>query len=180
MAERRVVKWGNPLLTRGAEPVTQFGTEQLQLLVTDLWDTMSARGGTGLAAPQIGESYRIVVFEIKPSPRYPELDPVPPTVLINPEVQPVSENMAKGWEGCLSLPGMRGLVPRYACIEISAHDIHGQPIKQQVHGYHARVVQHECDHLDGILYPQRIQDMNMFGFEEELSLAGTLNQVSPC
>lgn len=180
MAERRVLKWGNPLLNRGAEPVTQFDTEQLHLLVADLWDTMRARRGTGLAAPQIGVSRRIVVFEIRATERCPDIDPVSATVLINPEVEPVSKRLEQEWEGCLSLPGMRGLVPRYASIEIGGYDIHGQRIEQRIQGYHARVVQHECDHLDGVLYPQRVRDMNMFGFEEELSLAGKLSQGAKC
>jgi peptide deformylase len=137
-----------------------------------MWETMAARNGAGLAAPQVGVGLRVVVFAVQSNPRYPDADPVPQTVLINPEITPLSSATEAGWEGCLSVPGMRGLVTRPCHIRYTGHDQHGIAIDRKVDGFHARVVQHESDHLDGLLYPQRMQDLADFGFEEEISLAG--------
>ena len=172
MAERRVLKMGNPFLHQIAAPVVAFGTPELAELITDMWETMAARNGAGLAAPQVGVGLRVVVFAVQSNPRYPDADPVPQTVLINPEITPLSSATEAGWEGCLSVPGMRGLVTRPCHIRYTGHDQHGIAIDRKVDGFHARVVQHESDHLDGLLYPQRMQDLADFGFEEEISLAG--------
>lgn len=179
MAERRVLKMGDPRLNRIAEPVTHFGSDELNALVTDLWETMAARRGAGIAAPQIGVNLRVVVFALQTGPGQPDADPVPATVLVNPQLTPLGEDMESGWEGCLSVPGMRGLVPRYARLRYTGVDADGQTIEREVDGFHARVVQHECDHLDGILYPQRITDLTTFGFEDELSLANRYG-ARPC
>ncbi|MBT6274783.1 MAG: peptide deformylase [Chromatiales bacterium] len=179
MAERRVLKLGDPRLLEIAEPVATLDAPELHALVEDLWDTMHARSGAGLAAPQIGVPLRVVVFALQANPRYPQADPVPETVLVNPELTPLSDQLEEGWEGCLSVPGMRGLVPRYAELRYQGFDAFGDPIDRQVSGFHARVVQHECDHLDGILYPQRLRDLTQFGFEDELSLAGRYGS-RPC
>lgn len=172
MAECRVLHMGNPLLHRSAEPVAQFDTPDLHGLVADLWDTMWARGGVGLAAPQIGIALQVIVFEVQAHPRFPDVEPVPKTVLINPHTEPLGDELEADWEGCLSLPGLRGLVPRHRRIGYRAWDPHGALVEREVEGYHARIVQHECDHLQGRLYPQRIEDFSQFGFAEELSLAG--------
>ncbi|MCP5152498.1 MAG: peptide deformylase [Ectothiorhodospiraceae bacterium] len=172
MAERRVLRMGDPDLLRVAEPVGTLGTPELESLVVDLWDTMAARGGIGLAATQIGVPLRVVVLGMEHSPRYPEAPPIPRTVLVNPVIEPLAQTTVDGWEGCLSVPGMRGLVPRWHHIRYRGVDPHGHPIDREVEGFHARVVQHECDHLDGILYPMRMRDLSRFGFEEELALAG--------
>ena len=179
MAERRVLKMGDPRLNRVAQPVEVFDTEELHALVTDLWDTMAARSGAGIAAPQIGVDLRVVVFAMQLNPRYPNADPVPETVLINPVLTPVDEVQEYGWEGCLSVPGMRGNVPRYKRLRYTGYDAHGNVIDREVDGFHARVVQHECDHLDGILYPMRVIDFKDFGFEDELSLANRYGS-RPC
>ena len=179
MAERRLLKLGNPLLNRPADTVTTFDSEALEELVQDLFDTMAARGGVGLAAPQIGVALRVVVFAMAANSRYPNAKPIPRTALINPQLEPMDDAIDAGWEGCLSLPGLRGLVPRYRRIHYSAYSTNGERIEREVDGFHARVVQHECDHLDGVLYPQRIADLSRFGFEEELSLAGELAEL-PC
>ena len=179
MAERRVLKMGDPRLNRVAQPVEVFDTEELHALVTDLWDTMAARSGAGIAAPQIGVDLRVVVFAMQANPRYPNADPVPETVLINPVLTPADEVQEYGWEGCLSVPGMRGNVPRYKRLRYTGYDAHGNVIDREVDGFHARVVQHECDHLDGILYPMRVMDFKDFGFEDELSLANRYSSV-PC
>lgn len=179
MAERRLLKMGNPLLAQRANSVMMFDTEPLEQLVQDLFDTMAARGGVGLAAPQIGVGLRVVVFEKASNGRHAKAPSLPRTALINPQLQPIDEATEEGWEGCLSLPGMRGLVPRYRSIYYSGYSVNGQRIERQVDGFHARVVQHECDHLDGTLYPQRMRDLSWFGFEEELSLAGKLLDL-PC
>ena len=171
---------GNPELLRVAEPVRQFATSELDALVTDLWDTMAARGGVGIAAPQIGVPLRVVVFEMGDDPLRPERSPVPRTVLVNPLIEPLDDQQAEGWEGCLSVPGLRGQVPRWLRIRYSGFDQTGQPIEREVEGFHARVVQHECDHLDGILYPQRMRDLRSLGFEEEVSLAGLLRSTPRC
>jgi peptide deformylase len=154
--------------------VTEFASPVLQTLVVDMLDTMRANDGAGLAAIQIGVLLRIVVFEVQDNPRYPEVAPVPLTVLVNPEIELLGDERESGWEGCLSVPGMRGLVPRYTRLRYRGFDELGQPIDRTVDGFHARVVQHECDHLDGILYPQRIEDMTSFGFVDELVASGAL------
>jgi peptide deformylase len=159
---------GDPLLLEVAKPVEQFGTPELEALLLDMHDTMAALNGAGLAAPQIGVSQQVVIFGVNHNPRYPEADPVPYTVLINPQLEPVDEEIEQGWEGCLSVPGMRGLVPRHKRLRYRGFDRHGTPIDRTVSDFHARVVQHEVDHLLGILYPMRIQDMRYFGFSEVL------------
>ena len=169
MAVRPILRMGHPLLRQIAEPVTEMGSEGLHTLVADMWETMDEYGGVGLAAPQVGVSQRLVVFGMEEHPLGLELDAIPYTVLVNPVITPLDEAMEHGWEGCLSVPGMRGLVPRYTRIRYTGYDENGNPIEREVDGYHARVIQHECDHLDGILYPQRMDDFTQFGFTEELS-----------
>jgi peptide deformylase len=159
---------GHPVLKQVAAPVERFGTRELQELVKDMSDTMRAMNGAGLAAPQIGVSLRVVIFEVDRNPRYPQADAVPRTVLINPELTLLGEETDEAWEGCLSVPGMRGLVPRYQRLRYRGKDLHGLPIDRTVQGFHARVVQHEVDHLDGILYPMRIRDLRNLGFEDVL------------
>lgn len=168
MTVRRVLKMGDPLLYRKAEPVTAFDTPELHALVSDMFDTMAAMNGAGLAAPQIGVSKRVVIFEVQSNPRYPEAEPVPRTILVNPVLEPVGDEKEDGWEGCLSVPGLRGLVSRYTQLRYTGHDPTGKPIDRTVSGFHARVVQHECDHLDGILYPMRLKDIRLLGFEDAL------------
>ncbi|OGT22371.1 MAG: peptide deformylase [Gammaproteobacteria bacterium RBG_16_57_12] len=168
MAVRKVLRIGHPLLLEKAEPVKEFNTKSLNALIEDMFDTMDAMNGAGLAAPQIGVSQRVVIFGVEANPRYPEVEAVPTTILINPRIEPKDTGMEDGWEGCLSVPGLRGLVPRYTRIHYRGFDQFGNPIDREAHGFHARVVQHECDHLDGILYPLRIKDLRQFGFEEEL------------
>lgn len=170
MAECRVLRMGDPDLFRVSEPVDGFDSAALNGLIQDLWDTMAAEGGIGIAAPQIGVPQRVVVFGLEESERYPEAPPIPPTVLINPEIEPVGDERVDGWEGCLSVPGMRGVVSRHYRIRYSGYDAKGERFEREVEDFHARVVQHECDHLDGILYPMRIEDMRLFGFEDELSV----------
>jgi peptide deformylase len=168
MAVRRVLKMGEPLLYQKAEPVTQFDTPELDALIADMFDTMAALNGAGLAAPQIGVSKRVVIFGFEANPRYPDAEPVPTTVLINPVIEPLGDDTEEGWEGCLSVPGLRGLITRHANIRYTGYDQRGQAIDRTVSGFHARVVQHECDHLDGILYPMRLKDIRQMGFEEVL------------
>jgi peptide deformylase len=168
MAVRRVLRMGEPLLRQVAAPVTRFDAE-LAALLTDMDDTMRSQSGAGLAAPQIGVGLRVVIFELKDNPRYPHLTPVPYTVLVNPELTPLDPEQDEGWEGCLSVPGMRGLVPRYRRLRYRGFDAAGAPIDRTVEGFHARVVQHEVDHLDGILYPERVRDLRNFGFEDALT-----------
>jgi len=168
MSVRPVLKMGEPLLLRVAAEVTRFDA-QLHELVSDMDDTMRALTGAGIAAPQIGVSARVVIFELKDNPRYPHITPVPYTVLVNPLVTPLTAEQDEGWEGCLSVPGMRGLVPRYRRLRYRGFDQHGAPIDRTVEGFHARVVQHEVDHLDGILFPQRVRDLRDFGFEDALA-----------
>jgi len=168
MAVRRVLKMGDPLLYRKAEPVKGFKTPELDALVADMFDTMAALNGAGLAAPQIGVSQRVVIFSVESNPRYPEVEPVPTTVLINPILTPIGDEMEEGWEGCLSVPGLRGLVTRHKSLRYTGFDQHGTPIDRTVSGFHARVVQHESDHLDGILYPMRLRDIRLLGFEDAL------------
>ena len=168
MTVRRVLKMGDPLLFRVAEPVQAFDTPELHALIADMFDTMAALNGAGLAAPQIGISWRVVIFGVEANPRYPDAEPVPTTVLINPAIEILTQQTEDGWEGCLSVPGMRGLVSRYTRLRYTGFDQHGKPLTREAHGFHARVVQHECDHLDGILYPMRLKDMRLFGYEDAL------------
>ena len=168
MSVRRVLKMGEPLLLRVAAEVTRFDTE-LRELIADMDDTMRALSGAGIAAPQIGVSARVVIFELKDNPRYPHITPVPYTVLVNPLVTPLTAEQDEGWEGCLSVPVMRGLVPRYRRLRYTGFDQYGAPLDRTVEGFHARVVQHEVDHLDGILFPQRVRDLRDFGFEDALA-----------
>jgi peptide deformylase len=168
MAIREVLKMGDPRLLAVAAPVTEFGTSGLETLLTDMRDTMQSLNGAGLAAPQIGVGLRVVIFGFEVNPRYPEADAVPFTVLINPVLTPLGEEQDEGWEGCLSVPGMRGLVPRYRHLRYTGVDAAGAPIDRTVSDFHARVVQHEVDHLDGILYPRRIRDLTQFGFNDAL------------
>ncbi len=159
---------GDPRLLRVAEPVDAFDTPALHALVRDLHDTMTAADGAGLAAPQIGVNLQVVIFGVQSNPRYPDAEEVPYTVLVNPTLIRLDEEMEEGWEGCLSVPGMRGVVPRYKRLRYTGFDQFGAPIDRTVEGFHARVVQHECDHLYGILYPMRMKDMRLFGFTEVL------------
>ena len=168
MAVRPVLRMGDARLLQVARSVERFGTPELHALIADMEDTMQALNGAGLAAPQIGVDLRVVIFGITANPRYPDAEPVPQTVLINPDLTPLDATMEDGWEGCLSVPGMRGLVPRYLRLRYRGFDADGAVIERAVEGFHARVVQHECDHLDGVLYPMRIRDMRNFGFIEEL------------
>ena len=159
---------GAPLLLERAQEVERFGTVELERLLVDMLDTMEALDGAGLAAPQIGVSLRVVIFGVKRNPRYPDAEEVPYTVLVNPVIRPLGEEKEEGWEGCLSVPGMRGLVPRHRRIRYSGKDQYGAAIEREVSDFHARVVQHECDHLDGILYPMRMTDLRKLGFTEVL------------
>ena len=168
MAIREVLKMGDPRLLTPALPVEDFASPELAQLIVDMHDTMRALNGAGLAAPQIGVGLQVVIFEVAANPRYPDAESVPYTVLINPLLTPLSDELEDGWEGCLSVPGMRGLVPRYAHLRYQGRDEYGALIDRTVSGFHARVVQHECDHLDGILYPMRVRDLKDFGFNEAL------------
>jgi len=159
---------GHPVLREKAKPVEKFGTPELRALLEDMKETMAAKNGAGLAAPQIGVGQRVVIFGVDKNPRYPDAEEVPFTVLVNPKLVMLTREVEEDWEGCLSVPGMRGVVPRYTKLRYSAFDIEGNPIEREAEGFHARVVQHECDHLDGILYPQRMTDLSKFGFNEEL------------
>jgi peptide deformylase len=165
---------GDPRLLERSHEVERFGTRQLQELLADMRDTMRDADGAGLAAPQIGVPLRVVIFSVEANPRYPDAEPVPYTELVNPVLTPLSDEQEDGWEGCLSVPGFRGVVPRYTRLRYEGFDPQGNPIRREVSGFHARVVQHETDHLDGILYPQRIRDMRKFGFTDILfpELAG--------
>jgi len=168
MAIKDVVKMGNARLAEPSLPVRDFAEPQLQSIISDMLDTMKEEDGVGIAAPQIGYQLRIIIFGFEANPRYPDEKSIPFTVLINPEIEVLTDEMVDGWEGCLSVPGLRGLVPRYTKINYSGYDINGQRIARFAEGFHARVLQHEYDHLDGILYPMRIKDLRYFGFEEEL------------
>ena len=168
MTVRRVLKMGEPLLQTVAAPVTRFDAELLAL-IADMDDTMRALNGAGIAAPQIGVSARVVIFELNDNPRYPHITAVPYTVLVNPLVTPLTAEQDEGWEGCLSVPGMRGLVPRHRRLHYRGFDQYGAQIERTVEGFHARVVQHEVDHLDGVLFPQRVRDLRDFGFEDALA-----------
>ena len=165
---REVLKMGDERLLLTAQAVETFGTPALHALLADMRDTMEYLNGAGLAAPQIGVSLKVVIFGVKSNPRYPQAEEVPYTVLINPLVEPLSDDMEEGWEGCLSVPGLRGVVPRYARLRYRGFDVDGTPIDRNAEGFHARVVQHECDHLEGILYPMRVRDFTRFGFIEAL------------
>ena len=168
MIVREILKMGDPRLLRQAEPVVRFDTPELHALIVDMFDTMRAANGAGLAAPQIGVNLQLVIFGFKQNVRYPDAPSVPETVLINPVLEPLSDEMEEGWEGCLSVPGLRGVVPRWSRLHYEGFDQYGKPISRDVDGFHARVVQHECDHLAGMLYPMRIRDFSRFGFVDVL------------
>jgi len=168
MAVRPVLRMGDPVLQQVSEPVERFGTRELRALIADMDDTMRAMNGAGLAAPQIGVSLRVVIFEVQANPRYRDAESVPYTVLINPVLEPLDDEQEDGWEGCLSVPGLRGLVPRYRRLRYRGFDASGAAIDRTVENFHARVVQHEVDHLDGILYPMRMTDLRNLGFEDVL------------
>lgn len=168
MAVRQVLRIGHPILLEKALAVTDFNSPALDALINDMFDTMSACRGVGLAAPQIGVSQRIVIFEVTGDPRIQEDNDIPRTVLINPEIEVIGDEMISTWEGCLSVPGMRGRVARHQHIRYRGFDARGRAFEREVRGFHAIVVQHECDHLDGILYPRRISDLREFGYEDEL------------
>ena len=159
---------GDPRLLARAQPVEEFDTPELHALLADMQDTMAALDGAGLAAPQIGVGLQVVIFGVEQNPRYPDAEEVPRTVLINPTRTPLANDTEDGWEGCLSVPGMRGVVPRYTRLRYQGFDQYGKPIDRSVDAFHARVVQHECDHLIGVLYPMRIRDFRQFGFTEVL------------
>ena len=167
---REILRMGDPRLLQVSAPVRDLGTPELRALVDDMFETMHAANGAGLAAPQIGVPLRVVIFGYADpamrNPRYPDEDPVPQTILINPVLTPIGQQMEEGWEGCLSVPGLRGVVPRWRRLSYSGVDLEGRPIKRVAEGFHARVVQHECDHLDGILYPMRVEDFSRFGFTD--------------
>ena len=165
---REVLRMGDPRLLQRSQEVQAFGTPELEALLTDMRHTMAHLNGAGLAAPQIGVGLRVVIFGVHANPRYPDVEEVPDTVLINPVLTPLGEEMEEGWEGCLSVPGMRGAVPRYKRLRYSGYDELGRHFEREVQDFHARVVQHEVDHLDGILYPMRIRDLAKFGFNEAL------------
>jgi len=160
---------GNVQLATASQPIVEFGTDSLRQLIQDMQDTMEERGGVGIAAPQIGCNVRVILFGFDKNERYPNEAAVPFTILINPVIEILSEVTVDGWEGCLSVPGLRGLVPRYQSIQYRGFDLNGAPIIRRAENFHARVVQHECDHLDGILFPQRIKDLRYFGFEDEIN-----------
>jgi peptide deformylase len=169
---RPILRMGDPRLLQRSQEVAAFGTVELRRLIEDMFDTMRAADGAGLAAPQIGVPLRVVIFgsaDARPNPRYPDEPPVPQTILLNPVLQPLGDEIEEGWEGCLSVPGLRGVVPRWRRLRYGGFDPQGRPIERTVEGFHARVVQHECDHLDGILYPMRVRDFSRFGFTEVLS-----------
>jgi len=165
---RDVLKMGDPRLWLVSDPVERIVSRELDELLADMRDTMNAHNGAGLAAPQIGVPLRVVIFGVDYNPRYPDAEPVPYTELVNPVLTPLTDEVEEGWEGCLSVPGLRGVVPRYTALRYEGFDPKGNPISREVDGFHARVVQHECDHLDGILYPMRMPDMRRFGYTEIL------------
>ena len=175
MSSKPILRMGDARLTQKAAEVGRFGTPELHALIADLCDTMAAASGAGLAAPQIGIPLRVVIFGSgERNPRYPDADPIPRSLLINPVITPLSDETEEGWEGCLSLPGLRGQVPRFTHVHYRGFDAKGAPIERSVEGFHARVVQHECDHLDGVLYPMRMHDLSTLGFTDVLfpGLAG--------
>ena len=168
MAIKEIIKMGHPLLLEKAKPVTEFNTQELHKLVKDMIETMEGASGAGLAAPQVGEGIQLVIFGFEDNERYEEVEAVPFTILINPIITPLTHETEDAWEGCLSVPGMRGLVPRFKKINYKGFDQFGKSVNRDVEGFHAREVQHECDHLIGILYPLRIKDLRFFGFEDTL------------
>ena len=168
MAIRKLLRMGNPILLKKAEKVEKFDTPEIHELIKDMIETMKDAEGAGLAAPQVGESIQLVIFGVDKNERYPEAEEVPFTVLINPIITPLTQDKEDDWEGCLSVPGMRGVVPRYKQINYKGFDQYGNEIDRDAVGFHARVVQHECDHLLGILYPTRIENMKLFGFHDEI------------
>jgi len=168
MAVKAVLRMGDPRLLEVSRSVERFDTAELRELLIDMQDTMHALNGAGLAAPQIGVPLRVVIFGMQSNPRYPDAEPVPFTVLVNPVLETLGDDLEEGWEGCLSVPGMRGLVPRYKRLRYRGFDASGHAIDRTVDDFHARVVQHECDHLDGVLFPMRVRDLRDFGFTEEL------------
>ena len=168
MTIHTILKMGDPRLLRIARPVLEFDTPELRTLIDDLFETMAAADGAGLAAPQIAVDQQVVIFGFASSVRYPDAPPVPRTVLINPVIEPLDEALEDGWEGCLSVPGLRAMVPRYRRIGYRGHDAQGRLIEREAEGFHARVVQHECDHLIGKLFPMRVRDFSRFGFTEVL------------
>lgn len=168
MAVREILKMGDPRLLRVAQNVTEFGTPLLRELVADMFDTMAAAKGVGLAAPQIGVDLQLVIFGFQRNDRYPDAPAVPQTILLNPKITPLGDEEEEGWEGCLSVPGLRGVVPRATRIRYEGFDLDGQPILREAEGFHARVVQHECDHLQGLLYPMRVRDFRKFGYTSVL------------
>ena len=165
---RDVLRMGDERLLRRSAEVARFGTPELASLLEDMRDTMAHLNGAGLAAPQIGVQLRVVIFGVKSNPRYPDVEEVPDTVLINPVLEPLSDEVEEGWEGCLSVPGMRGWVPRWKRLRYWGFDEQGRSFSREVEDFHARVVQHECDHLDGVLYPMRMADLSQFGFTDVL------------
>jgi len=179
MAIKPVLRIGEPSLLQRSQEVESFGSTELNELLTDMWDTMAEERGAGLAAPQIGVNLRVVIFGYDHNPRYPDAPAVPETVLINPQITALDDETEQAWEGCLSVPGMRGLVPRFKHIRYQGYDESGNEIDREVSDFHARVVQHECDHLDGILYPQRIENMQFFGYCDELEKSQYF-QRQPC
>ena len=168
MAIREILRMGNPILLKEAEKVEKFDTPEIYELIKDMIETMKDAQGAGLAAPQVGESIQLVIFGVDKNERYPEAEEVPFTVLLNPVITPLNQDKEDDWEGCLSVPGMRGVVPRYKAITYKGFDQYGNEINRDAEGFHARVVQHECDHLFGILYPTRIENMKLFGFHDEI------------
>ena len=165
---REILKMGDPRLLERAKPVERYGTRELKELIADMRETMTAAHGAGLAAPQIGVALRVTIFGFEHNERYPDAEPVLYTELVNPALTPLTTEMEEGWEGCLSVPGLRGQVPRFTRLRYTGFDPEGRPIQREVEGFHARVVQHECDHLDGILYPMRMRDMRLFGYTDVL------------
>ncbi|AJG19800.1 peptide deformylase [Cupriavidus basilensis] len=165
---RDILKMGDPRLLQVARPVTRFNTPELRILIDDMFDTMDHANGAGLAAPQIGVDLQVVIFGFDRNPRYPDAPTVPKTVLINPELTPLGEEQDEAWEGCLSVPGLRGVVPRFTRLKYTGFDVMGARIERVAEDFHARVVQHECDHLQGILYPMRVTDFTRFGFTDVL------------
>ena len=168
MAIREILRMGNPILLKVSEKVKKFDTPEIHELIKDMIETMKDAQGAGLAAPQVGESIQLVIFGVDKNERYPDAEEVPFTVLINPVITPLTQEKEGDWEGCLSVPGMRGVVPRYKTINYKGFDQYGNEINRNAEGFHARVVQHECDHLFGILYPSRIENMKLFGFHDEI------------
>jgi len=176
MAVQEVIKMGHPILLEPAKEVADFNSPELKQLLIDMKDTMRALDGVGLAAPQIAVGLRVMIFGVEESERYPDMEPVPETILINPEYSVINAEKETDWEGCLSVPNMRGLVPRYKGIKYRGYDIQGSLIEREAHDFHARVFQHEFDHLNGILYPQRIENMKSFGFEDSLNYEHHVSQ----